>query len=419
MSTHAIRAAMQFHKAGDFETAREIYEGILALHPGHPDALHALGMMYAQQGHPGDALPLMVSAVAARPDMPAWLGNLGNVYYMLGDHAMAVECWRGALDKDPTLHAPLLSLTAELLESGNASEVVATCINALSHMPRDTKVLHLLAHAHISLGEHKEALRCYSDILEVEPQDHKARHMLCAVTAQLSAAYSAPARPDLMYIESYFDEFAPTFDSTLEKLKYKTPERMARMVVKHLAPRSAGVRRIQTSVLDTGCGTGAFGKELDRIAGDKFFRLSGVDISEKMLRRIGTGTRYARLYRSDIVAFMNSHSSWAEIVVAADVFCYFGDLAPVLQAVHYTLRPNGRVYFTVELHDDPYTRYTLETTGRYSHSEQYVREILKLYGFIPRTCTQLDLRMEQGAWVKGLLVEAVMRTNLVSDIDAR
>lgn len=72
-----------------------------------------------------------------------------------------------------------------------------------------------------------------------------------------------------------YDQWAEQYDADLEQRDYRTPQRVAQALARHLTDRHA-------PILDFACGTGLSGRAL-RDAG--FTCIDGVDLSEKMLRQ--------------------------------------------------------------------------------------------------------------------------------------
>jgi tetratricopeptide (TPR) repeat protein len=62
-----LAQAVEFHQAGNLESAQAIYSRILAEVPDHFDALHLLGVLRHQQGHHEDACALMTTAISVNP----------------------------------------------------------------------------------------------------------------------------------------------------------------------------------------------------------------------------------------------------------------------------------------------------------------------------------------------------------------
>src|SRR5262249_40840205 len=96
------------------------------------------------------------------------------------------------------------------------------------------------------------------------------------------------------------------------------------------------------------------------------------------------------------------------LVLAADVFVYVNDLAPIVAGVARVLASNGVFAFTVETHDSRGVK--LLPTLRYAHGEAYVRETLGSAGFIPAHLTKAAVRNEKGVPVDSLVVVAQLRS---------
>jgi len=66
------------------------------------------------------------------------------------------------------------------------------------------------------------------------------------------------------------------------------------------------------------------------------------------------------------------------------------------------------VVFTVEYLDDEgnSTGHTLRESGRFCHTEDYVRRVLEEHGFVPRSIARHTLRHEGSDEVAGLVVAA-------------
>ncbi|NEU35571.1 methyltransferase, partial [bacterium LRH843] len=74
---------------------------------------------------------------------------------------------------------------------------------------------------------------------------------------------------------------------------------------------------------DAGCGTGLCGPLLAPYCQ----RLDGVDLSPKMLEKAKSKQLYDRLSKAELTAFLNNAPDMYDVIIAADVLCYFGDLS--------------------------------------------------------------------------------------------
>ena len=167
------------------------------------------------------------------------------------------------------------------------------------------------------------------------------------------------------YVESLFDGFADTFEGVLvEQLEYCAPAKVAEAAINATAHRG----KKYASALDAGCGTGLAGLELrEAVTGV----LDGVDLSAKMAeyaaelcatddgkveradaatrKATGWGTVYRRVETGNLLELDDCVlDAQYELVVSADVLCYFGDLKGVLSALAAKTAPGGDLIFTVE-----------------------------------------------------------------------
>ena len=89
--------ALALHQQGRLAEARQHYEEVLAVLPGHFDALHLLGVIAAQTNDNRRAVELIGKAIAIYPGNAAFYSNRGNALQALGQFGDAVESYDRAL----------------------------------------------------------------------------------------------------------------------------------------------------------------------------------------------------------------------------------------------------------------------------------------------------------------------------------
>ena len=178
-----------------------------------------------------------------------------------------------------------------------------------------------------------------------------------------------------------FDAYAANFEDHLRKsLNYKVPE----LISKALSERDIRNARF----LDLGCGTGLVGK----LVGDRCKSLVGVDLSEKMLDIARDKKCYDELHKADLVEHLGTTTGTYDVVCAADVLNYIGDLQPAFAAVLRVLETGGMFIFTVEEPVGPQEGdFALQSTMRYTHAKGYCERIANKSGFarieaMPMSC---------------------------------
>ncbi len=210
---------------------------------------------------------------------------------------------------------------------------------------------------------------------------------------------SPPAVP-VGYLRALFDDYAPRFERHLvETLAYCGPA-LVRDALERAAPG-----RVFDHALDLGCGTGLMGRAL---AG-RARRIDGVDLSPAMLERTRATGVYADLAAVPLEeALARGTPAAHDLVVAADVLVYLGDLAPVFAGAARVLSPGGLLAFTVQTREGD-DGYRLGPDMRFAHAPAYVAEALGRAGLARTVLEPGAARCDAGMPVPGLVVVATRR----------
>lgn len=393
----SIRQAMEAHKGGRFLDAEAAYRRVLQDHPADPDALNFLGMLQCQIGQPAEAEVFLRRSVDAEPSNPhAWL-NLGNVLVTLNRDEEARTAFTRATELAPDLAMGWFNLGVCLGRCKQPLEAASALHRALKIEPGHIPAYETLAVVLHRLGNYTEAAEVFREWLAHDPDNPLALHMLAATSGA-----AAPSRAADGYVRYLFDDFAKTFDENLTALQYRAPDLVAGRRGRE-APGNASL-----DILDAGCGTGLCGPLVRSLART----LVGVDLSVGMIEKARARGGYDELVVAELCAFMSSRSAAFDAVVSADTLVYFGALEEPLRCARACLRGAGLLLFTVERQEPgedagaSETSYRLETHGRYSHSEGYVRAALAAAGFGGIFIESGVLRRERGSDVAGLVVLA-------------
>lgn len=237
-------------------------------------------------------------------------------------------------------------------------------------------------------GQQEAAVTAYQAYLALDPADS----MGAAARLTLLGASPVPAELPSAYIARLFDEYAPRFDSALTaRLAYRGPE-----ILKEAVSRVRPGRF--SRVFDLGCGTGLSGAAFRDVAG----WLGGVDLSAAMVRQaVGKGL-YDHLEAGDMAAALRALQKPCDLIIAADVLVYVGDLAPLFTVVRRQLTPGGLFAFTVQSADGG--DYTLGREQRYSHSRAYIERCAESAGFNVAVLEDVVTRQEAGKNVPGIVI---------------
>lgn len=336
------------------------YEAVIKHDPHHANAKLNLAMALVSIRDYVTALPYLAEAAALDPDNAELQGHLAEAYLDLGITSSAIDQYNKALNLDPNRSTWQHNLAVLYL--------------------RDRQLD--LAKQHFKLS------------LALEADNPTAQHMLQALESDgftKSEIATAPAS----YISDLFDQYAGYYNKHVtDTLHYKVPAMLRQAISKHVTTATK-----QQNVLDLGCGTGLCGIYFSDLAGF----LVGVDLSAEMLAQAKALDAYDGLCRANIVETIPGYGRAVfDIVLAADVLVYIGDLSLVFAAVKSCLRTTGMFAFTVEAlftEND----FELQSSGRFAHSEKYILQLAEEYNFIVKTFDNVVLREQEGSPIDGFL----------------
>lgn len=424
----AVSMAIELHKRGELDEAQILYNDILRAVPDQPDALHYLGVAAHQLGDSEDGIEYIRRSLQVVPDSPDALNNLGNIYRETGRLEDADETYRKVLEIAPNHADTLVNLGVILRGLKQPDAALKHIERALEINPEHGNAYHNLGNIYFDLKRVDEALVAYRKSDELQPESEESSRSIAkllhaskrtdeaidvlqrllarrpddALARHTLAAYSGkdiPPRASDSYVRQIFDGYSASFDESLARLEYKAPKLIGELVASTLA---TGAARYQ--MLDIGCGTGLCGPLVKPHAES----LTGVDLSPQMLKKAQRRGVYDHLEEAELTAYMSGRRNAFDVVICADTFVYFGDLAEAFVAACSTLRSKGRLFFTVEQHsEEEHTEgYWLQDHGRYSHSKSYLRATLGDAGLDVEVTDDVVLRLEGGKPVSGTLVVA-------------
>lgn len=396
-STEAhFQLAVLLHDQGDLDGAVRHFRLLLKQSPKLAEVHFNLGTILASLKRRQEAADAFRRAIELQPGMAVAHNNLGVALRDLGELELAVESFEAAISLAPRNVAALINLGTTLTKLRRVERAIEVCQLARDVNPN-------LAETHLAFGlalelsgRQAEAVQAIDEAVKRKPESREWQYHVAAVRGRGGPAIAPPE-----YVASLFDAYAAKFDEHLRgKLQYQTPEHIQKAVLS-VSPE------LKSVVLDLGCGTGLCGALFRPTAG----RLVGIDLSAEMIRVAADRRIYDDLHVSDIVQYLSSRSDEFDLVLAADVFVYVGDLQDTFQLVSSSLRSKGIFAFSVEAADDPTTEametvsltdgYHLGTTRRYSHSREYVRRTAIASGFAERVCEYATLRAQAGVDVGG------------------
>jgi len=329
----------------------------------------------------------------ARPDKPAVRAAAGGVSSTLMGIAGQTKIVAPDFDKlsaevrhdESEQHARQAFGWARQREE--IDRIIADCRAKLMIRPNEVGVLFNLGEALRQIDDHDGAIDAFRRAHAINPKLGSDFYL---------AALGVGEPPDRMspkLVTALFDSYAGAFDNHLTRtLKYHGPTKIAGILREVLGPDHRPL-----DVMDAGCGTGLVGVELRALAR----RLDGVDLSSKMIEKAREKAIYDRLIVDELCNSLRDNPRRYDLVVAADVLNYFGELGEPFAAAHAALRNDG--HFAVSLERGEGGRPSLGSITRFRHPAPYVERIAAEVGFAVVRRDEFAMRFEKGkpveSWV--------------------
>jgi predicted TPR repeat methyltransferase len=207
------------------------------------------------------------------------------------------------------------------------------------------------------LGRREEAINALKDYLLLEPADPLGARIKLAIMGE---PQNEPAISE-QYVAGLFNDYAEHFEKHLTKiLRYDVPAEIARII--DTLPSPPFMR-----IADLGCGTGLAGVALKHRAA----WLEGIDLSAQMILQAEKKAIYDRLQTANLFSWLQENNETYDLLVAADVLIYVGDLTAFLEGAAARLVKGGLLTFSVQITTDD-KNFILGADHRYSHSDVFV-----------------------------------------------
>src|ERR1019366_6206417 len=290
-----------------------------------------------------------------------------KIYYQLGQIPDAHDAYAKAVELNPSNShyrwmARKSGFLVALIQGKTVAEATVGFQNSSTGVESATeqefKDLLSSTFSQLSgLGYIDAASRVGRKQLELQPADPSVAYLLKAVAGDTSLERSTPE-----YVVAHFDGFAEGFDVQLvDTLGYEIPRNICSAV------RDLSIAGLLYDTLDAGCGTGLCGPFLRSMSR----RLTGVDLSPRMLEQAQKKGVYDKLVCEELINFLRRSPQQFDMIVAADLMIYFGNLVPLFSGAATALRPGGLLACSTELWTGD--GYRVQPSGRFAQSPTYVR----------------------------------------------
>ena len=371
-----------------YDLAENIFLQCVEKMPENAELNHRLGVAYFGQQKFEDAKNQFEKVLMIDHKHLEVNQYLANTYLQLCDHEKALLYYFRQLERKPFFETHY-NLGVLLMMKDKLRDALLYFQQAEKMEPADLATQLNCGNVFLKGNQIDQALIYYKKANETKPNDPEIQHILSALT-QEKTPDNAPEK----YVSHLFDEYAPYYEQHLaDVLQYAVPKKMFD-VMQLEYPTLLNMR---WNILDLGCGTGFCGTLFKHCAN----KLTGVDLSENMLSVAKQKGIYDELIAQDITQALKGFSS-IDLIIAADVFTYVGNLELTFNYAANALVSDGLFIFTVEKMEGEH--FTLQTSIRYAHSKHYLESLITSLPFDIIRFENIQLRKQKNLPAEGYLV---------------
>jgi len=383
-----VNLAATWLRLGRASDALVELQAVLAQEPQHLDAWCHRAEALAELGRDAESLVCADHVLAADPANGVGWYRRGHALERLRRYGEAQSAFERLLTLQPRHAEAWFRLAQVQQRQGRLNEALASLDRASSLAPAHAGAWTQRGSLLKDMGRSAEAATAFERAIELGADAELNRFFLAALGAQVS-----PATAPRAYVQALFDDYADGFDQHLvEVLGYQAHRQL-------ITPLAGLQAQPFDSALDLGCGTGLCGPLLRPIVR----QLTGLDLSQSMLDQAGARGVYDRLLKADLVEHLQHTSERHDLVVAADVFIYVGELDAVFGGVVRVLRRGGVFCFSVE-HAQDDRPVALNAQLRYAHSLPYLQGLAQRHGLRLLRSVAEPIRQDRTQAIPGLYV---------------
>jgi len=373
---------------GMLDEAEATLKKALNMNSEHPQVQNNLGAIYILKTEYKKAKPYIEKAISINPNYSDAVSNLAEIYKNHQDYDLAIENYLKSLKLNPNNINSYIGLGILYTYLVRYDEAETYLNHAVKLNPNNTEAMFNLGFLHYQKKAYDQASSYFEHTLKIDPNHSNARYLLSAITGKES-----PDQSPEEYIKSLFDHYAETFDKHLvNDLGYSVPDTMYKIFTDNARP-------INTQhLLDLGCGTGLCGERFRTL----YDHLTGIDLSELMIKKSNEKKIYDELHSSDISKYLEATFLKYDLTIAADVFIYIGNIAELVKTIYNRQNNGGYFIFSIET-SSKHDTFHLRSTGRYSHNVHYIKKILDDAYYKIITSTPTIIRNEKGSGINGII----------------
>jgi predicted TPR repeat methyltransferase len=370
----------------NLKKAQEQFEIVLSINNEHVETLVNLGVIMLKMQNPQSAIDYFTKALVIDNEHLEARNNLAATFIHHDRYENALMHYDVLLKKEPKNIEYNFNSGVAQMALGHLGEATVHLETVLTSSPNHINSLKNLAAIYLRQEQTDKAISLFEQLKKLNENDNASDYMLSALK-QNKQYQKSPTE----YIINLFDNYAIQYDNHLLKhLNYHVPEEISDYLKKHITTNNA-------VSLDLGCGTGLMAdilKPYSKI-------LWGVDLAPKMIEASQKKGCYDKLFEQEVDSFLKEQTLMFDIIIAADLFPYYGNLSQIMLLIKQHLNRDGLFIFNTEINQK--SDYQLQNNARFCHHIDYIKSLSESYNLELIHQHQFNARLQEGKPLKAML----------------
>lgn len=181
-----LKQLNEIHRAGQLDEAKAGYLALLRKNPHEVEALHALGIIAAQQDRLDDAVDYLQQAIRQQPDNPALVLHLANLFKIQSKFEQAIALLTEIIKKHPDYIPAYNNIGTIYFNQGKWIDAIQWYERTLAQEPNYIDARYNLGLAHAKNLDFKTARDTFQTLLQQAPEHFAARFHLACILMQLN-----------------------------------------------------------------------------------------------------------------------------------------------------------------------------------------------------------------------------------------
>ena len=183
-----LKLALRYHREGNLDYAKYVYQHVLGIDPQNADALHLLGVSVYQSEQYDIAINLITQAIQIDSTKPLFFTNLGNAFQKQGKLEQSTQAYQKAIQIQPDYADAYYNLGNAFQKQGKLEQSTQAYQKAIQIQPDYAEAYFNLGNSLREQGKLKESTQALQKAVQIQP-DYADAHFNLAMLLLLQGQF--------------------------------------------------------------------------------------------------------------------------------------------------------------------------------------------------------------------------------------